>query len=519
VRSSIRKSQWFAQPWTTLRKTVQILALILFFAFFVGSHAGRITGDLASLPFRLDPLIALTNLLASRTFLAGSALALITLGITLLAGRAWCGWLCPLGTLLDFFSLSRWRQRRWELPDHFRQIKYVLLLLILFAAFFTNLTLLILDPLTLLTRTLTVSVWPAVDKIVTSLEAALYQIPLMRSAVSAFDQWVRPSVFPPIPHAYQGAVLFGVIFIALVGLNLLAERFWCRYLCPLGGMLGLLSKVAILRRKVTLECTQCGLCADACPTGTINPSYDYKSDPGECTMCMDCLYSCQFGSTTFAPQFGVAKWHDYDPDRRKVLATFGAAVAGAALLRVDLAGNRDRPHLLRPPGVLEEALLSTCVRCGQCIRTCPSGALQPALTESGLEGMWTPILVPRMGYCDYSCNACGLSCPVEAIPPLSLEEKRVQVIGKASIDRNRCLAWAEDTPCIVCEEMCPLPEKAIVLEEAEVLDTNGRPILLQRPKVIADRCIGCGICEYKCPIQGEAAIRVFVDGMGTGIFA
>ena len=94
------------------------------------------------------------------------------------------------------------------------------------------------------------------------------------------------------------------------------------------------------------------------------------------------------------------------------------------------------------------------------------------MMEAGIEGTWTPLLVPRMGYCDYSCNACGLSCPVEAIPPLSLEEKRVQVMGKASVDRNRCLAWAEDTPCIVCEEMCPLPEKAIVLEEAEIWDSG-----------------------------------------------
>jgi MauM/NapG family ferredoxin protein len=518
VLSSIRKSRWSAQPWTTLRKVVQILALVLFLVFFVGSHAGRISGGLASLPFRLDPLIALSNLLASRAFLAGSALALITLGITLLAGRVWCGWLCPLGTLLDLFSLRRWRQRRWGLPDSLRQIKYVLLLLILFAAIFTNLTLLVLDPLTLLTRTLTVSVWPGLDHVVTSLEAALYQIPFLRPVVSSFDPWVRPSIFPPIPHAYQGAVLFGGIFVALIGLNLLAERFWCRYLCPLGGMLGLLSKGALLRRSVTSECTHCGLCADSCPTGTIDPSTGYKSDPGECTMCMECLYGCQFGSTTFIPQIGVAPRHDYDPDRRKALMAFGAAVAGAALLRVDLAGDRSRPHLLRPPGVIEDEFLSTCIRCGQCIRTCPSGALQPALMEAGIEGMWTPLLVPRMGYCDYSCNACGLSCPVEAIPPLSLEEKRVQMMGKASVDRNRCLAWAEDTPCIVCEEMCPLPEKAIVLEEAEVLDAEGHPILLQRPKVIAERCIGCGICEYKCPVQGEAAIRVFVGGSESGIF-
>jgi MauM/NapG family ferredoxin protein len=518
VRNSTGKPGRFARPWITIRKVVQVLALSFFLVLFIGSHAGRISEPFASLPLRLDPLITLSNLLANRTFLVGSALALITLGMTLLAGRAWCGWLCPLGTLLEFFSLRRWRQHRWELPDSLRQIKYILLLIILFAALFTNLTLLVLDPLTLLTRTLTVSIWPALDHIVTSVEAALYQVPFLRPAISTIDPWLRPGLFPQIFHAYQGAILFIGIFTALVGLNLLAERFWCRCLCPLGGMLGLLSKIAILRREVSPECTQCDLCADPCPTGTIDPSNGYKSDPGECTMCMECLYGCPFESTTFVPQFGIDPWYDYDPDRRKVLMTFGAAVAGAALLSVDSAGDLDRPYLLRPPGVKEDELLSTCVRCGECIRTCPSGALQPALMEAGLEGFWTPLLIPRMGYCDYSCNACGLNCPVEAIPPLSLEHKRVQVMGKASVDHNRCLAWAEDTPCIVCEEMCPLPEKAIVLEEVEIQDVNGRSILLQRPRVILDRCIGCGICEYKCPVQGEAAIRVFIDGTGSGTF-
>jgi len=337
--------------------------------------------------------------------------------------------------------------------------------------------------------------------------------------VSAFDQWVRPSILPQVPNAYQGAVLFAGIFIALVGLNLVAERFWCRYLCPLGGMLGLLSKVAILRREVTPECTYCDLCTDSCPTGTINPLDGYKSDPAECTMCMDCLYGCPHGTTTFTPQLGLTKWNKYDLNRRNALAALGAAVVGTALLKVELAADVNRSHNLRPPGVLEEALLSTCVRCGQCIRTCPTGALQPAMTGAGLEGFWTPLLVPRMGYCDYGCNACGLSCPVEAIPPMSLEEKRTQVIGHASIDRNRCLAWAEDTPCIVCEEMCPLPEKAIVLEEVEVVDGKGYPITLQQPSVLLDLCIGCGICEYKCPVQGEAAIRVYVPGSEAAIFA
>jgi len=130
------------------------------------------------------------------------------------------------------------------------------------------------------------------------------------------------------------------------------------------------------------------------------------------------------------------------------------------------------------------------------------------LGETGFEGLWLPVLIPRLGYCDYSCRACGQVCPVQAIPPMSLDEKQRWVIGIAFIDRNRCIPWSSNRPCIVCEEMCPVPKKAIILEETPVTDAEGRTSLLQRPRVVQERCIGCGVCEYKCPVSGEAAIRV-----------
>jgi NAD-dependent dihydropyrimidine dehydrogenase PreA subunit len=131
-----------------------------------------------------------------------------------------------------------------------------------------------------------------------------------------------------------------------------------------------------------------------------------------------------------------------------------------------------------------------------------------AVFDGGVEGFWTPVVVPRIGYCDYSCQACGQVCPVEAIPPLSLDLKRKQIIGKAEINRDRCLPWAENQECIVCEEMCPVSEKAIRLELVEIESAAGERIFLQRPVVIRQACIGCGICENKCPVPGAAAIQV-----------
>jgi polyferredoxin len=469
------------------------------------------------MPMRLDPLAMAANLLASRVFLAGSAVALVVVVLTLLLGRIWCSWLCPLGALLDWFPLRQRRDKRATIPDVWRSVKYGLLLTILMGAIFTNLTLLIFDPLTILFRTLSTAVWPAVDQIVTAAESALYRVPPLQPTVSAFDALVRPVALPIDPVFYRFAPLYAALFVGVIAVNLIAPRFWCRYLCPLGALLGLLSKVGLIRREVNDRCTQCGACARVCPTGTIQADKGYASDPSECTMCLACLNACPTDATDFPVRVSAPQWYSYDPDRRLVLTSLGATIAGIGLLQSNLVADRDHLRLIRPPGARENNLLHKCIRCGECNRACPTSAIQPAVSEAGLEGLWTPVLVPRAGYCDYSCNACGQVCPVQAIPPLSLEEKRQRVIGQAYIDENRCIAWADHVDCIVCEEMCPVPEKAIVLEEVEVRTGDGERVTVQHPHVIRERCIGCGICEYKCPVNGEAAIQVYVPPEEWGV--
>jgi ferredoxin len=324
-----------------------------------------------------------------------------------------------------------------------------------------------------------------------------------------FENALRPEIFPNTPVFYRETVLFAALFAGLVALNWLERRFWCRYLCPLGGLLGLLSKLAIFRREVSDECRGCALCAPVCPTGTIDPARNFTSDPAECTMCLDCLEACPRSRITFTPGLQLADRQEYDPGRRQALFAIGVSIASVALLRSDMLSRRDHPYLVQPPGGRENDLLAKCVRCGECMRACPTGGLQPSITELGLEGLWTPVLIPRLGYCDYSCNACGQVCPVKAIPALNLEEKRQQVIGTAYIDQNRCIAWADHVECVVCEEMCPLPEKAITLEEDGTNSNSGDAMVVPLPHVNRDICIGCGICEYKCPVNGEAAIRVY----------
>jgi polyferredoxin len=507
--------------WVLARKITQYVMLVVFLLFFLFSRRdGGWSPTLVNLPFRLDPLTMLANLLSSRTFLAGSAVALITIVLTLVFGRAWCGWICPLGTTLDLFPLKKARGKRPAPKEGWRKVKYLLLKATLAAALLGNLSLLVFDPLTILYRTLTVSILPGLDRVILWAEQTLFRIPFLSSPVASFDAFIRPALLPVSPANFQAGLLFAVLFIAIIALNVFAERFWCRYLCPLGGLLGWISKIAFFRRVVDEKCTGCVLCTQRCPTGTIDPGRTYASDPEECTLCLDCLPACPHSRIDFNVKLPKPVWRTYDPGRREFLATFGLTAAAVVLTKPALLSGKEPPFLIRPPGMREANSdifsLNKCIRCAECMRTCPTSAIQVGIWEPGLEGFGTPVLVPRLGYCDFSCNACGQVCPTAAIPALSLEEKRLQVIGKAYIDENRCIPYADATNCFVCEEMCPLPQKAITLVEKGKGEGKGMGSGgVQVPVVNRELCTGCGICEYQCPVTGDSSIRVYIPSTSS----
>jgi len=197
--------------------------------------------------------------------------------------------------------------------------------------------------------------------------------------------------------------------------------------------------------------------------------------------------------------------------RRNVLTGAAAGLGGACLSRVHprASGRTFNPALIRPPGaVAEEEFLSRCIRCGECMKVCPTNAIQPAYMQSGLEGMWTPVLDMDIGYCEFDCTLCGQVCPTGAIRELSLEEKQKIKIGQSFVDKNRCMPYAFGRPCIVCEEHCPTPEKAISVEEVEIINAAGEKIIVQQPHVDPELCVGCGICQNKCPIKDRSGIYV-----------
>ena len=452
-----------------LRQLIQYLALALFLYLFIRTTPEGGSPIPLNLFARLDPLLALNTMLAGRSAIPTFAPAIITVLATLALGRIWCGWICPLGTVLDVFGTNV----REGIPERFRQVKYFLLFVVIAAAFLASLPLMWLDPIPILQAPSAGAIYP----------------PILPGMVASAPISARQ----PLQHGVYRILLASPLVIIL-GLNLVARRFWCRYLCPLGALLALLSKFSWLQRFVADSCPNCKQCVPQCPMDTVSQE-DASSDPGECLQCLNCLAGCEVASLTFNGGRTLGFGYEYDPSRRQFLASFAAGVVAASLLKTGLLKSKN-PYLLRPPGASQEDILTTCVRCGECIKVCPSNALRLALFEAGLEGVGTPMLVFRWGYCDYSCNACGQVCPSGAIPPLSLEEKRKAVIGTAVVDLDLCVR------CMACRVTCPV-------EAFELVEVEGKWGTF--PKVVAERCIGCGLCEYICLMRAKA-IRVYAPG-------
>jgi ferredoxin len=188
--------------------------------------------------------------------------------------------------------------------------------------------------------------------------------------------------------------------------------------------------------------------------------------------------------------------------RKQFLFWGGGAVAAIYTLgrKAYAVTHGSKNPVIRPPGAMKEKeFKAACARCGNCMKVCITNGLQPVMLESGFDGIWTPKIDKIAGYCEYNCNACGQVCPTQAIKALPLEEKMQQKIGVAEIVKDVCVPWKDGIECLVCEEHCPIPEKAIKFVK-EII--NGKEIDV--PVINQDLCIGCAVCENKCPVEGKA---------------
>jgi len=507
----------------TIKRAVQTASLGLFvFAVWGLARDSGMTGPgstLARFFLRLDPVLVLGVDIAARALAASLWLAGVVALSGLVFGRAFCGNICPMGATLDVAGRLAGRNRRSRAPRDVvvagpgpRRIKYLVLTGIVACALSGVSLVFFVSPLALITRLYGLFILPAAE-----LGA--------RAAMEAADPVLRALdahslLYASIPsHRFAGQLYIAVFFGTLFFLARRDPRFWCRYVCPAGAVIALFSRKPVLvARRVGEACTGCGACRRGCPMGAI-PADPKTTVFTECVVCRACAGVCPEGAVSFTPWTAgaaraTASASPVLPSRREFLAA-GAIGAGAALTVLtglaegssadDSGGRPLSPTAVRPPGAVPEPeFLARCVRCGACMRACPTNMLQPALFSTGVAGLFSPLAVPRRGGCQPDCTACGDVCPTGAIRQLVPTERLWAKTGTAQVLRHKCLAWEFNRKCLVCDEVCPY--NALEFRRAEGLD-------VAVPHVIEDKCTGCGWCERHCPVTAVPAI--VVEPMGA----
>ncbi len=466
-------------------KQLRILSQALFFGLFLFIFIRSLNPFWpGENPFlKTDPLILLTHLQIEWDYFFGMA---GILALTVIFGRFFCGWICPLGTLIEILDLCIKPLRKVIQKRLFQDRS-----LTTFAHRF--------------------ALYPPSWFILGALLVAVFYTPPVL-------QFFHPNVW--IIRIFSLSLL-GIIFVGLlVVASLFSRRFWCSYICPLGALYGLLAKVSVFKLLIN-KCSACGLC-DTCPMNAA----EYRSKTvidHQCILCFEYEARCPASGFQFAVTHHARK--HYTDETRRALLVQGALFAGGlitgTLLTLSGRGKRgipvpegtriatgsqlyfswpsDRMKLLRPPGVTDDNLfVQRCLRCFQCVQSCPNKIIKISGLKGGFNGVFTPHLAFEEFGCDYNCQVCQLVCPNFAIPKQTLAEKQHAVIGIAAIDEKRCVVFAEDTNCLVCEEFCPVPDKAIKVSEKMKM-VNGVETILRYPIMDNDLCTGCGICEANCP--------------------
>lgn len=472
-----------------------VLITLLFLDFTGSIHAWF--GWLAKIQF-LPAVLALN---------VGVVLALVVL--TLLFGRIYCSIICPLGVFQDIIAwIGRHPRKRRKLPYAYSPalswLRYgaLGLFVVVLLAGFGSLAALIAP-------------YSAYGRMASNLLQPLWI--WGNNALAQMAERAESYAFYEVDVWLKGLPTLMVAIVTLVILFVLAwrnGRTYCNTICPVGTVLGFLSRFSLFRIVIdTQKCNNCTLCSRHCKAACINAK-EHRIDYSRCVACMDCIGECKHGAISYrmrrkpTPEEanGTASASRRGFLSASLLLT-GTAWMKAQEKKVDggLAAitqkqKPERATPLTPAGSWSARHLAQhCTACQLCVSACPNEVLRPSTD-------WTKLMQPEMsyerGYCRPECTRCSEVCPTGAIRRVTKEEKSSVQIGHAVWVKKNCIPLTDGVTCGNCARHCP--SGAIQMVPSDPEDEQS----IRIPVVDTERCIGCGACENLCPARPFSAIYV-----------
>lgn len=450
--------------------------------------------------------------------LSVNALIIIALLIlTLIFGRIYCSVICPLGILQDIVSWFSKRRKsikhkpfRYSKPLTWLRVAFLIVFIVLLVTGFTQYAGLI-DP------------YSAFGKIASNIFAPFYR--LINNGLAFFAKRFNSYAFYSTDIIIKGILILIISIITLLIVSILAwrrGRIYCNSVCPVGTILGFISKFSIFKPVINLnQCTSCGVCARNCKAQCINVKW-HIIDYSRCVTCFDCIEECTQSAMKFTPKFIFnrksetkhTEKKEVDISRRNFLSISALVATTVALKAQETAvdgglaviENKKIPKrqtpILPPNSDYNEHFYQHCTACQLCVSSCPNGVLHPI---TSIEHFMQPQMLYESGFCRPECVRCTEVCPTSAITKISIEEKSCLKIGTATWIRKNCVVITDNVNCSNCKRHCPVGAISRV-----PIDANN-PNSLLIPVVDEERCIGCGACEYVCPSRPFSAM--YVEGI------
>lgn len=454
-----------------------------------------------------DSFHALAHIQFVPALVGGSFIILAVLVVlTLLFGRIYCSSVCPMGIYQDIVAwvskktAKKKKRYKFSKPKNILRWSVVIVTIALFFLSFPALLALV-DP------------YSAFGRIVTNVFKPVYKAGnnLLESIFTSFGNYTFYKVDVSIMDAFS----FVIAIVTLLAIGFLAWKYgrtYCNTVCPVGTLLGFLSKYSFFKVRINADiCNGCGACAMKCKASCID-SKGHKVDNSRCVDCFNCLDSCKQNALHYAPYRKKSVQADGNSSasgRRQFLTT---AITTAITVPAAMAKDKitaivtdenipTRQTPLSPPGSkAAKHLLHHCTSCHLCISRCPSQVIKPAFMEYGLAGIMQPVMTYEKGFCNYNCTVCADICPNHALEPLTMEEKHMLQIGRVHFVEDICVVITDGNNCGACAEHCPTQAVTMVPYK------DGLTI----PRINPDICVGCGGCEFICPVRPNRAI--FVEG-------